>query len=66
MIKPEVKLSGENGNIFNLASIVRRALIDHHGYTKGRILADKMLQQIMKADSYESALSIITEYVDVY
>lgn len=66
MNKPSVTLSDENGNIFNLAAITRRALINHHGHVKGKELSNKMLNEIMKSDSYESALLIIAGYVDIY
>jgi hypothetical protein len=61
LIKPRCKLTGEDGNIFNLIGIAARAL-RHAG------LADKateMSQRVMQSQSYTEALSIIMEYVEV-
>lgn len=56
-----VKLSGENGNIFNLVSVASHAL-RAGGYPD---LAKEMQSGIWKCDSYESALTLIAEYVVV-
>lgn len=62
MTKPECKLIGENGNIFNLMGIASRTLKE-----KGmNDAADEMNSRIMNgAKSYDEALRIIMEYVDV-
>jgi len=59
--KPRCKLIGEDGNIFNLIGIAARAL-------RKAGLADKateMSEKIMQSKSYEEALSVIMEYVEV-
>ena len=60
-MKPECKLIGENGNIFNLCGIAMRTL-KREGM---RAEADEMVEKVMSADSYDEALSIIGEYVDI-
>ncbi len=61
--RPKCRMIGESGNIFNLMGIARRALCDC-GYYE---LADEMGYRIMHgARSYEEALFIIQEYVDIY
>lgn len=59
--KPVCKLVGEDGNIFNLLGIARRAL------TRAglREQADEMIDRATKAESYDKALQIIMEYVEV-
>ncbi len=58
--KPEVNLVGENGNIFNTLSICSRAL-----KTAKQPGAAEMRARVFKASSYEEALNIISEYVDI-
>lgn len=55
--KPTVRLSGQNGNIFNLIGIASKAL--------PRDKASEMQNRIFKSGSYEEALQIIAEYVEV-
>jgi len=64
MEKPKCKLIGENGNIFNLMGIASRAL-KANGMHKE---ADEMYERITggEAQSYNEALCIIMEYVEVY
>ena len=61
MAKPECKLIGENGNIFNLIGIASQALRDA-GLEEQ---AAEMRQRIFQSDSYDRALQIIMEYVEV-
>ena len=62
MEKPNCKLVGENGNIFNLMGIAARTLKDN-GMDDA---AEEMNSRIMNgAKSYDEALRIIMEYVDV-
>jgi len=56
-----VKLSGENGNIFNLVSVASHALRSG-GYPD---LAKELQSGIWKCDSYDDALALIAEYVVV-
>lgn len=58
----EVKLIGEDGNIFNLLGIVSREL-KQNGYTEQ---ADALWKEVQEtATSYHEALNIIQEYVIV-
>lgn len=61
VIRPKCKLTGEDGNIFNLLGIARRALTR----TGLREQAQEMVDRVTKAESYDKALQIIMEYVEV-
>lgn len=62
MRKPRCKLSGENGNIFNLlgkASVTLKSF--------GLIAeANEMWEKATSQNSYEDAIAVINEYVDAY
>lgn len=59
--RPEAKMIGEDGNIFNLMGIASKAL-KKAGYSKE---ANEMVNRITtSAESYEEALSIISHYVE--
>lgn len=58
--KPNVKLVGQDGNIFNLVSIASRAL----KYAGLRNEAKEMQDRVFKSASYADAIAIILEYVD--
>jgi hypothetical protein len=60
--KPRAKLVGANANVFNLAAIAARALEDAGRGDEVR----EMGKRIFHASSYDEALNIIQEYVDVY
>lgn len=60
-MKPECKLIGENGNIFNLMGIASRTLKDHGLKDEAKEMRDR----IMGCGSYPEALGIIAEYVEV-
>jgi len=61
--KPKAKLIGADGNVFNLITIAGRALKQNGQREK----ADEMYRRITKtAKSYDEALVIIMEYVDVH
>jgi hypothetical protein len=62
MEKPEAKLIGEDGNIFNLMGIASRALKEANQKYKAVEMADKI---ISTAKSYHEALAIISEYVEI-
>lgn len=62
MNKPKCKLIGQNGNIFNLLAIASKCLKKNG--MEGR--AAEMTHKVFNAKSYEEALSIIGEYVDIY
>lgn len=61
VIRPKCKLIGADGNIFNLLGIARRALT-RAGLSEQ---AQEMLDRATKAESYDRALQIIMEYVEV-
>ena len=63
MSKPECKLIGQNGNIFNLIVIVSRTLKENGSPDQ----AEEMKKRIMggEAGSYDEALRIIMEYVEI-
>lgn len=59
--KPECRLIGQNGNIFNLMGIASKTL-------KKNGMADEakeMCDRITSSGSYDEALSIIDEYVEI-
>ena len=59
--KPKVKLSGKDGNVFNLIGICSAAL-KKEGY---REQATEMAKKCFASGSYDEALSIMMEYCDV-
>ena len=63
MSKPTCKLIGENGNIFNLIGIASRTLKENGLPDQ----AEEMGKRIIggEAGSYDEALSIIMEYVEI-
>ena len=61
IIKPDCPLIGQNGNIFNLMGIASKTLKDHG--MLGR--AEEMRNKIMASGSYEEALNILGEYVNI-
>ena len=61
-MKPRCKLIGENGNIFNLMAIASRVLRDNGRHAE----AEEMNARIVACDSYDEALRIIGEYVEIY
>ena len=58
---PDCPLIGADGNIFNLMGIASRTLKDH-GMKEG---AAEMRQRVMDGGSYDKALCIIGEYVNI-
>jgi len=59
--KPVVQLSGQDGNVFNLISIVRRVLKEQVSKEK----AEEFTACAMQCSSYDEVLFLIQEYVDV-
>jgi len=59
--KPDCELSGQDGNVFNLAGVAARTL-RRHGQEKQ---ADEMTGRVLSSGSYGKALSIIGEYVNI-
>ncbi len=60
--KPKVKLVGENGNIFNLMSLCTRALKKDGQKT----LAKYLVEEVTKSNSYDEALSKLSQYCETY
>ena len=61
MTKPKCKLIGEDGNIFNLMGIASRTL-KRAGLEEE---AKEKVDRIFKSESYDRALQIIMDYVEV-
>lgn len=59
--KPVCQITGRDGNIFNLLGIAGRALVK----AGLREQKQEMLDRVTKATSYNNALQIIMEYVEV-
>lgn len=60
MEKPEAKIIGANGNIFNLLSIASEALKKDGQADK----AKEMFDRAIKTEAYPEAINIILEYVE--
>ena len=61
MKKPDCPLIGQDGNIFNLLGIASRTLKNHDMADE----ASEMRNRVMSSGSYDEALSIIGEYVNI-
>ena len=62
LMKPKCKVIGEDGNIFNLMGIVSKTLKEAGEHEK----ADEMVKRITtQAESYDEALAMLMDYVDV-
>lgn len=61
MEKPTVELIGQDGNVFNLLGICSKAL-RRAGQTDK---AQEMSQKVMSCGSYDEALQIMMEYVEI-
>jgi len=59
--KPNCKLINENGNIFNLMGIAARTLRESGQPEQ----AKEMCGRIMESGSYDAALGVIGEYVNI-
>lgn len=59
--KPDCPLIGQDGNIFNLVGIASRTL-KRNGLSEE---ASEMTEKVFKSGSYEEALGIISEYVNI-
>jgi hypothetical protein len=59
--KPKVRLTGQDGNVFNLIGICSRAL-----KKAGRLEEARAMQErVFSCGSYEEALVIMGEYVEI-
>lgn len=59
--KPDCPLIGQNGNIYNLMGIAGQTLREHGMEEQ----AKEMFQRITQCQSYDSALSVIGDYVNI-
>ena len=60
--KPKCKLIGEDGNTFNLCGIASATLKKAGQHDR----AVEMVNRVVTSGSYEEALNIISDYVDIY
>lgn len=60
-VKPDCPLIGADGNVFNLIAIARKTLQQHDMLEESR----EMTERIQQSYSYDEALSIIGEYVNI-
>jgi len=60
-VKPECKLLGEDGNVFNIICLVSRALKKDEQEDKAKEFRTKA----MECSSYDEVLRLTDEYVDV-
>ena len=58
-MKPEAKLIGANGNIYNLLAICKRSL---HSMPNA---FNEMWERVQKCRSYDEALIVLQDYVNV-
>lgn len=61
MSKPKCQLIGEDGNIFNLVGKASRVLKKNDMHQS----AKEMQNRVLDASSYEEAIYIIGEYVEI-
>lgn len=59
--KPDCPLIGQNGNIFNLIAIASRTLKENDMRDEAR----EMQEKVTSSGSYEEALAVIGEYVNI-
>ena len=62
MSKPECKLIGEDGNVFNLMGLASRTLKKAEMSGKAKEMCNRIT---VEAEDYDHALRIIMEYVEV-
>lgn len=60
--KPKAKVIGQDGNIFNLIGICRRALYDAGLKAEG----EELMKRVMASESHDEALNIMGEYCELY
>lgn len=62
--KPECKLIGENGNIFNLILLASICLTEHNMEEQAEEMKRRIIEK-QEAHSYDEALNIIGEYIEI-
>ena len=60
-VKPKCALIGQDGNIFNLVGIASKTLKRNGMYEESKQMSDR----VFNSKSYEDALCIIDEYVEI-
>ena len=61
--KPEIQLSGEDGNVFNIIGLCKRAA-KKAGWSTEEV--SELVRQLMNAGSYDSVLQIILKKFEVH
>lgn len=64
-MKPECKLIGENGNVFNLIAIVRATLKEKDLYNELQQFDTDLKELQEKGGRYEDVLVLFMKYVEV-
>ena len=65
MKKIEIKIIGEDGNIFNLLAIARRALKEKYRETQDQAYEDlwqEVSDKVYESKSYDEALMVLQEH----
>lgn len=62
--RPMIRLTGENGNVFNVIGIVRRALAKADR-ERGTRNAPEFMERAFDCDSYDELLRLALEFCDV-
>jgi len=60
--RPRINLVGQDGNIFNVLSIAKKAYKNHYGNVDGW---EEILEEII-SDDYDHALRTVMKYFDVH
>ena len=60
-MKPKVKLTGQDENIFNLIAICSKALKRNNQIQQEK----EMTQRVYSCNSYENAIQIMSEYCEI-
>ena len=58
-MKPAAEMIGKNGNVYNLMAICRQALRKYPN------AFNELRDRVFEASSYEEALTIMSEYVEI-
>lgn len=64
-MKPECKLIGANGNVFNLIAIVRKTLRDEGLEDELKLFHEELLTLIDNGGTYDDVLNLFNEFVEV-
>ena len=61
-MKPKCQFTGQNGNVFNLLYLAKKALDEATGSLNK---SQEMWDKVKQAKDYDQAIQIMMEYVDV-